>query len=94
MKILVTGANGFIGQHLVHSLEGHGIKVNAFDKNSSKLKIISKATIFEGDIFNNGKQILIGNNKKENLQIFNNNNEELWTGGEVYGGSYKYIEYK
>ena len=50
-SVLVTGANGFIGQHLVHSLEEYGIKVNALDKYAKELKTISKATIFEGDIF-------------------------------------------
>jgi len=53
MKILVTGANGFIGQHLVHTLEEYGIKVNALDKDTKELKTVSKANIFEGNIFNN-----------------------------------------
>ena len=51
-SVLVTGANGFIGQHLVHSLEEYGIKVNALDKYAKELKTISKVNIFEGDIFN------------------------------------------
>jgi nucleoside-diphosphate-sugar epimerase len=53
MNALVTGANGFIGLHLVHRLEELGFKVNALDISCEKVKIISKENIFEGDIFNN-----------------------------------------
>ncbi len=50
---LVTGANGFIGLHLVRRLETIGIRVNVLDKKSDKLRLVSKANIFEGEIFDN-----------------------------------------
>jgi UDP-glucose 4-epimerase len=52
VKILVTGANGFIGQHLVYGLKKHGFDVNAMDENIENLKLIRRINIFEGDIFN------------------------------------------
>jgi NAD dependent epimerase/dehydratase len=35
-KILVTGANGFIGSHLVERLTGHGVNVRAFVRYNSR----------------------------------------------------------
>ncbi len=48
---LVTGANGFIGRHLVQSLENHEKKINALTRNRKKLILNNNANIFEGDIF-------------------------------------------
>ena len=48
---LVTGANGFIGQHLVNVLEGHGFKVNTLVRNSRNYNIIGNVNLFEGNIF-------------------------------------------
>ncbi len=52
MRVLITGASGFIGQHFVQSIEGCGLKVNALVRNRNKLTIANNANIFEGDIFN------------------------------------------
>ncbi|MBK7406784.1 MAG: NAD-dependent epimerase/dehydratase family protein [Saprospirales bacterium] len=52
MKYLVTGANGYIGTHLVHALLQHGHSVNAFilqGTDTSKL-LHPGITLFEGDI--------------------------------------------
>ncbi|MAJ13378.1 MAG: NAD-dependent dehydratase [SAR116 cluster bacterium] len=60
MKILVTGANGFIGSHLVEKLVQDGFNVKAFVNynslnsigwlsNSSK-KILNNCEIFHGDV--------------------------------------------
>jgi nucleoside-diphosphate-sugar epimerase len=58
-KILVTGAGGFVGSHLVHTLAGSGSEVNVFDVGnilSSKYKpglyknFPGKITIFPGNV--------------------------------------------
>lgn len=52
MNTLVTGANGFIGQHLVQKLQKQGYNVNALVRNRENFSITSNINIFEGDIFN------------------------------------------
>lgn len=49
---MVTGANGFIGLHLLNKLNNLGIKVNAVVRNKEKLPDITEVNIFEGDLFN------------------------------------------
>ncbi len=48
---LVTGASGFIGQHLINRLEGLGFKINALVRNNKNYNITGNVNIFEGDIF-------------------------------------------
>lgn len=52
MKYLVTGANGYIGEHLVHALIETGHTVNAFVLRGTDASSIreSEVSIFEGDI--------------------------------------------
>lgn len=52
INALVTGASGFIGQHLVQHLEKLKIKVNVFVRNSRNYNITGNINIVEGDIFN------------------------------------------
>ncbi len=47
---LVTGANGFIGQHLIENLEKNGVNVHALVRDKKKLNINRNVFIFEGDI--------------------------------------------
>ena len=56
MNILVTGVSGFIGQHLVRRLEGHGTKINVLVRNRRNLSTTRNTNIFEGNIFN--KEVL------------------------------------
>jgi UDP-glucose 4-epimerase len=53
---LVTGASGFIGQHLVQGLVKNGLNVNALLRNRENPGLTDKANIFKGDIFN--KEVL------------------------------------
>ena len=55
MRVLVTGANGFIGQHIVRCIEKQGDKINVLVRNSNSFNISDKVNIFEGDIFDNEK---------------------------------------
>ncbi|HYM93569.1 MAG TPA: NAD-dependent epimerase/dehydratase family protein [Chitinophagaceae bacterium] len=52
MKILVTGASGYIGNKLVRVLATKGHQVNAFVRSSSSKKLLQhfNISIFEGDI--------------------------------------------
>lgn len=50
-NVLVTGANGFIGQQLIRKLISNGVKINAFIRNSKRLQEFN-ITIFEGEILN------------------------------------------
>ncbi len=53
MKALVTGANGFVGTHLVHCLLRNGYRVNALVRESSDLRSLQglDVRIVIGDIF-------------------------------------------
>lgn len=53
MKVLVTGANGFIGTHLVRCLLQHGYQVNALVRETSDLRSLEglAVRIVYGDIF-------------------------------------------
>ena len=55
MRVLVTGANGFIGRHIVRCIEKQGDKINVLVRNSNSFNISDKVNIFEGDIFDNEK---------------------------------------
>lgn len=51
-KLLVLGANGFIGSHLVDSLTAKGHKVRAFDRfrsGSSRFDIVDNVELFPGE---------------------------------------------
>ncbi len=52
MKILVTGASGYIGNKLTHALADKGHQVNAFVRSSSAKNLLQhpNIAIFEGDI--------------------------------------------
>lgn len=50
MKVLVTGANGYIGKHVVDELLNQGIDVIAVDVNITNINV--KATTLKCDIFN------------------------------------------
>lgn len=54
-KVLVLGANGFIGSHLVDSLAVKGHKIRAFDRYGSNQKMFNQADnieVFPGDFLN------------------------------------------
>ena len=53
---LVTGASGFIGQHLVQGLVEYGVNVNALVRNRKNPGLTDKTNIFKGDIFD--KEVL------------------------------------
>lgn len=48
-KILVTGANGFIGQYVVENLVNSGYSVLAFDRHD-KIAVSENVEIFRGDV--------------------------------------------
>ena len=50
MKVLVTGANGFTGQHLVKTLVDKGFEVIATSRNESKLPSYSNLTYYNIDL--------------------------------------------
>ncbi len=50
MKVLLTGATGFIGQKLFCRLEENGFQVNALVRDRRNLKTTDNSSIFEGDI--------------------------------------------
>ena len=50
MKILVTGANGYIGRHVVTSLIDRGVEVIACDIKTDSVD--SRATCIDFDLFN------------------------------------------
>ena len=54
MKVFVTGATGFIGQHLCHYLAKQGHHVNAFVRNAHKISCLPKEniTIVKGNLRN------------------------------------------
>src|SRR5215204_844110 len=60
MKILVTGATGFIGNHLVHRLVRDGHSVVALVRNREKAKDLPPVEILEGDLslFENPRTVL------------------------------------
>src|SRR5437016_5928305 len=49
MKILVTGANGFLGRRIVHRLLEHGLAVRAFVR-PGRSQYCRDAELFEGDV--------------------------------------------
>ena len=51
-NVLVTGANGFIGQHLIKKLKSLDVNVSVLVRDRNKLGF-DDVNIFEGDIFNN-----------------------------------------
>lgn len=48
-KVMVTGAGGFIGQHLVNRLQSRGVKVHALVR-KRKIRFSDEVEVFEGDI--------------------------------------------
>jgi dTDP-4-dehydrorhamnose reductase len=50
MKVLVTGANGFTGQHLVKTLVNKGFEVIATSRNESKLPSYSNLTYYNCEL--------------------------------------------
>ena len=52
MKAIVTGANGFIGSHVVKRLLSEGVSVNALVRTTSDLQFLenTKVNLFYGDI--------------------------------------------
>ena len=46
MKVLVTGANGFTGQHLIKTLVGKGFEVIATSRNASRLPSYNNLTYY------------------------------------------------
>ena len=55
MRVLVTGANGFIGQHIVRCLEKQACRINMLIRNNIDYNISNRVDIFKGDIFDNEK---------------------------------------
>lgn len=55
-KILVTGANGFIGSHITHKLLKEGYKVGIIKRDKSNLwrikSILDKLTVYDADLAN------------------------------------------
>ena len=49
-KILITGANGFTGQHLVKTLVGRGFEVIATSRNESKLPSYNNLTYYNCEL--------------------------------------------
>ena len=52
MKVLVTGANGFTGQHLVKTLVNKGFEVIATSRNASRLPSYSNLTYYNVELTN------------------------------------------
>jgi len=50
-QVMVTGANGFIGQHMVNRLLSLGVKVHALVRRR-KIRFADEVEVFEGDISN------------------------------------------
>ena len=50
-RVLITGANGFIGSHLAQALSDIGCKLNLFDRDINKSKFAGEHEVFEGDLF-------------------------------------------
>ena len=50
MKVLVTGANGFTGQHLVKTLVAKGFEVIATSRNESKLPSYNNLTYYNCEL--------------------------------------------
>lgn len=55
MKVLVTGANGYIGHHVVKALIAKDIEVVAVDFNSNNID--ERATLVKADIFSGDKNL-------------------------------------
>jgi len=55
MRVLVAGANGFIGQHIVRCLEKQACRINILVRNNIDYNISKRVDIFKGDIFDNEK---------------------------------------
>ncbi len=52
MRVLVTGATGFVGRHLVTRLVAEGHSVVAYVRNPDKFKGLEGVTLVVGDLFN------------------------------------------
>ena len=53
MKVLVTGANGYIGHHVIQSLLKYNVRITALVRNKANtINFDSRISIFELDIFN------------------------------------------
>ena len=54
MKVLITGATGFLGKYIVEELKNNGYQVVAFGRNEKigKTLIDSNVEFFKGDIEN------------------------------------------
>lgn len=52
LHVLVTGASGFLGRHVVHELLDHGMRVTAAGRNSSALEPLKSAgaDLYVGDL--------------------------------------------
>lgn len=50
-RVLVTGANGFIGRHLVESLSDNGCRLNLLDRVPIESKFMDEHEVFKGDLF-------------------------------------------
>lgn len=52
MKVLVTGASGYVGNKLAHTLAELGTEVHALVRNASTIKLLQhfNITVFQGDI--------------------------------------------
>jgi nucleoside-diphosphate-sugar epimerase len=60
MKILVTGATGYLGNRLVHTLADMGNEVHAIVRSDSGKKVLQHANIkiFKGDILDKGSLLI------------------------------------
>ncbi len=59
MRVLVTGANGFIGKHLVRKLENRGDDVNIFVRKNGGYGKTNRQNLFLGDITDKNNNTLM-----------------------------------